>query len=210
MKKFAILGLIMIMLAVMVSPAMASVGNSNGQGNGVGNGHGNNGGNGDQDKKQDRAQNRDQTRDQLRESHRSLNSHSNQEHRRMRTPFYLQGTISAIDTGAGILTVNLIHGNARVKQYIGSDLTLVVTVTTQIFQITQGGEISETLGTNTNGASELSDNGTPANRIPITFDQLEVGQKVAIHGNLVDSVFAARLITVYIRTGSEEQVNPEP
>lgn len=210
MKKVAILCLIMIMMTLMVSPVMASTGNSNGQGNGVGAGHGNNGRNGDQDKKQDRSQDRDQTQDQRHDRDRSLNSHANQELRRMRTPFYLQGTISAIDTGAGTLTVNLIHGNAKVKQYIGTDFTLVVTTTTQIFQITQGGEISGTLGTETNAASEVSDNGTPGNRIPINFDQLEIGQKVAIHGNLVDSVFTARLITVYIRAGSEYPVNPEP
>ncbi|OGN91422.1 MAG: hypothetical protein A2Y88_05520 [Chloroflexi bacterium RBG_13_48_10] len=191
MKKVAILSVMMIMLAVMVSPAMADNGNSNGQGNGGSAGQGNNGGNGNQDKKQDRAQGRDQTQDRLRESHGSSNNHANQELRRMHTPFYLQGTISAIDDTLKTVTVTLVHGNARVKQFIGTDLLLTTTDTTQIYQIIQ---------------NDQSDTG----RVPITFEQLEVGQKVAMHGNLVENVYTVRLITVYIKNPVEPPEDVEP
>ena len=198
MKKVALLSIVLILLAVSVVPVMAGDGQPNGRGNGVSAGQGNNGGNGDHEKQQDRDQDRDRDQDQLRDQSSNPGSARNghQEHTRMRTPFYLQGTISAV--GAGTLTVTLIHGNARVKQYLGTDLSLVVPEGTQIFQITQGDEISGIAGTDTS-VRDVSDDGTPSNRIPITFDQLEVGQKVAIHGNLADSLFTARLITVYIQ-----------
>ena len=199
MKKVALLSIVLILLAVSVVPVMAGDGQPNGRGNGVSAGQCNNGGNRDQEKQQDRDQDRDQ--DQLRDRDRSSNPGStrngHQEHTRMRTPFYLQGSV--VETGAGTLTVTLIHGNARVKQYLGSDLTIYVTEGTQIFQITQGNEISGTVGTDTSAASDVSDDGTPSNRIPITLDQLTTGQKVAIHGNLAETLFTARLITGYVQ-----------
>jgi hypothetical protein len=130
----------------------------------------------------------------------------------MRTPFYLQGTISAIDTGTGRLTVTLMHGNAQVKEYLGTDLTLQTSDGTLIFQITQGEETDEgteqtaTPTTNSNPSSDGSD----SNRIPITFDQLVIGQKVTIHGNLVDGVYTARLITVYIQMHLDQPAVEEP
>src|SRR4030042_6595275 len=196
MKKVALLSIVLILLALSVVPVMAGDGQPNGRGNGVSAGQGNNGGNRDHQKQQDRDQDRDQDQLRVRSSNPGAGGNGNHEHTRMRTPFYLQGTISAV--GAGTLTVTLTHGNARVKEYLGTDLSLVVPEGTQIFQITQGDEISGTLGTDTS-VRDVSDDGTPSNRIPITFDQLEVGQKVAIHGNLADSLFTARLITVYIK-----------
>jgi hypothetical protein len=196
MKKVALLSLVLILLAVSVVPVMAAGGNPNGHGNGVSAGHGNNGGNQDHQKQQDRDQNRNQ--DTVRNSNPGSGSNGNQGHTRTRTPFYLQGTISAI--GAETIAVTLTRGNARVKEYIGSDLSLQTNEGTLIFQITQGDEISGTLGTDTNAGSVTNDEGTPSNRIPITFDQLAVGQKVAIHGDLIDSIYTARLITVYITT----------
>ena len=57
--------------------------------------------------------------------------------------------------------------------------------------------------------STTSDEGD-SNRVAIPFDQLEVGKKVAIHGNLVDGVFTARLITEYIQTPVGESTGEQP
>ena len=196
MKKVALLSIVLILLALSVVPVMAGDGQPNGRGNGVSAGQGNNGGNRDHQKQQDRDQDRDQDQLRVRSSNPGAGGNGNHEHTRMRTPFYLQGTISAV--GAGTLTVTLTHGNARVKEYLGTDLSLVVPEGTQIFQITQGDEISGTLGTDTS-VRDVSDDGTPSNRIPITLDQLTTGQKVAIHGNLAETLFTARLITGYVQ-----------
>jgi hypothetical protein len=211
MKKVALLSLVLLLMAVSVSPAMAGDGQNNGQGNPVNAGHGNNGGKGDQEKQkdQDKTQDRDRDReqDQLHDMSRSSSHNGHREHTRMRTPFYLQGTISAL--GDGTITVTLTHGNAQVKESIGKDLEIQTNEGTQIFQITQGGEISGTVGTDTSAASDVSNDETPANRVPIPFEDLQVGQRVAIHGNLVDSILTARLITIYVRAPDGEPY-PEP
>jgi hypothetical protein len=211
MKKVALLSLVLILMAVSVAPAMAGDGQNNGQGNPVNAGHGNNGGKGDQEKQkdQDKTQDRDRDRDQDQphDMSRSSSHNGHQEHTRMRTPFYLQGTISAL--GDGTITVTLTHGNAQVKESIGKDLEIQTNESTQIFQITQGGEISGTVGSDTSAVSDVSNDGTPANRVPIPFGDLKVGQRVAIHGNLVDSILTARLITVYVRAPDGEPY-PEP
>jgi len=206
MKKISLLIVVLILLAVSVVPVMAAGGNPNGHGNGNSAGQGNGGGNRDHQKQQDRDQDRNQERDK--NSNPSSGGNGNQEHSRIRAPFYLQGTISAL--GAGAVTVTLTHGNAKVKEFIGTDLTLQTNESTQIFQITQGDEISGTLGTDVNAGSNTNDEGAPSNRIPISFDQLAVGQKVAIHGNLSDSVYTARLITVYIQNKVEQPEIEEP
>jgi hypothetical protein len=201
MKKVALLSIVLILLAVAVVPVMAAGGNPNDHGNGVSAGQGNNGGNRDQEKQQDREKDRLQERDGS--SNPGLGGNGNQGHTRMRTPFYLQGTISAIDPVTKTITVILIHGNAQVKQYIGGDLTLQATGTTLIFKITQGDENETESGESATPAlssSESENSGEIAsNRVAIPFDQLAVGQKVAIHGNLVDSVYTATLITAYIQ-----------
>jgi hypothetical protein len=77
---------------------------------------------------------------------------------------------------------------------------------TLIFELTQGGD-SEGDGSQTGTSTTSNDTstgGSPSNRVPITFDQLVVGQKVAVHGNLAEEVFTARLITVYIRASTGE------
>jgi len=208
MKKVALLSLVLLLLAVSVVPVMAAGGNPNNHGNGNGAGQGNNnssgqgngGGNRDHQKQQDRDQDRNQDRD--RSSNPGSGGNGNQGHGQVRGPFYLQGTISGI--AGETITVTVTHGNAKVKEYIGSDLTIQTNESTQIFQITQGDEISGTVVTDVSTGSDINDDGTPSNRIPITFDQLAVGQKVAIHGNLADNVFTARLITVYIRVTVEQ------
>jgi len=209
MKKVALLSLVLLLMAVSVAPAMAGDGQNNGQGNPVNAGHGNNGGKGDQEKQkdQDKTQDRDREQDQLHDMSRSSSHNGHREHTRMRTPFYLQGTISAL--GDGTITVTLTHGNAQVKESIGKDLDIQTNEGTQIFQITQGGEISGTVGTDTSAASDVSNDETPANRVPISFEDLQGGQRVAIHGNLVDSILTARLITVYVRAPDGEPY-PEP
>ena len=199
MKKVILISLVLILLAVSVVPVMAANGASNGNGNGGGVGQGNGGGDQDRDQDQDREQNKlhkqDKAADRL--------ASRVQNHTRMRTPFYLQGTIETIIAATDTITVTLVHGNAAVKQYIGTELTLLVPDGTPIFKIVQGGtETGTSTATGTNG------NGTPGNRVPIPFEQLAVDQKVAIHGNLVNGVYIARLITVYIRAGETTAQNP--
>ena len=210
MKKVTLLSLVLILLAASVVPVMAAGNPPNG--NGVSNGQGSSGGDQDQTRQQDRSQNHRQNQDRIKIRARDASSVSafiksgNQEHGRMRTPFYLQGVIFATDGATGMLTITLVHGNAQVKQYLGTELVLQTNEATQIFKITQGGEISGALAPDVSSENVY---GMPGNRVPIPFDQLEVGQKVAIHGDLVDGVFNARLITVYIRTLSGQE-NVEP
>ena len=197
MKKITILTIVLVLLAVSVVPVMAKD-HPNGHGNGANAGHGNSSGVNPGDREQLRQQ--DQDRDT---NHGASGNHGQM---RMRTPFYLQGTIKAIT--AKTITVTLIHGNARVKRYIGKELTLQINDSTLIFQITQGDENgSETEGTET---PTLSSDETQSNRIPITFDKLVAGQKVAIHGNLVDNVYTARLITVYLQASVGESTGEQP
>jgi hypothetical protein len=204
MKKITLLGLVLLLLAVSVVPVMAKDGTSNGQGNGVGTGQGNNKGN--------HGQGGDQTHDRQQDRDSNPGSHGNSSANRTRRPFYLQGTISAIDTAAKTITVTVFHGNAPVKQFLGTDLLLHTNEGMLIFLITQGGDSEgDAAQTGTSTTSDnTTNNGSPANRVPITFDQLEVGQKVAIHGNLVEGVFTARLITVYIRATDGEPDSDQP
>jgi hypothetical protein len=186
MKKVIYLSFILILLAVLPVPVMAKgPNNGNDHGNGVSGEQGN-------------------QQNQGKHVNNGLGGNGNHGQTRMRTPFYLQGTISGVDTGAKTLTVTLVHGNAQVKQYIGTNLALQANDTTLIFKITQG---------NNNG-SETGQTATPtltsdesnSNRLPITFDQLAVGQKVAIHGNLLDGVYTVRLITVYLQAPIGESI----
>ncbi len=198
MKKVALLGLIIILLAVSVVPVMAA-GPNNGHGNGGNSGQGNSAGD------QTKQQNKDKTRLQDQENKTNRGMGRNGSHGRTRTPFYLQGTISA--TTGNTITVTLIHGNSQVKPFFSTGLTVQVTGSTRIFQLTQGGEGEATgeSGAPTTGEDlsiTNSDDEKPGNKVPITFEQL-IGlgkQKVAIHGNVVAGVFIATKITVYIQT----------
>jgi hypothetical protein len=200
MKKVTLLSLVLILLAVSVAPVMAA-GPNNGHGNGGSAGQGNGNGNQDQTRQQDKDQNRN--RDRVRINTPGSGGNGNREHARMRTPFYLQGTITA--TTASTITVTLIHGNAQVKQYFSTGLTVQITASTKLFKLTHGGEGEDTAESGVPATSEESpapnsDEDTPGNRVPTTPDQLQIGQKVAIHGNVVANVFNATLITVYIQT----------
>jgi hypothetical protein len=217
MKKVAVLSLVIILMAVLVVPVMAK-GSSNGHGSEVGSSpgnssaadSGNNSAAGQQNQSREQNQENEQNLGNLQNQERNANAHDNgntfgnQQQTRTRTPFYLQGTISVLDASAKTITFTLIHGNAQVKQYLGLDLSMQATDTTLIFKITQGYENETGSG---ESATPIVSNSetmygarTGANRLAIPFDQLEVGQKVAIHGNLVDNVYTITLITVYIQT----------
>ena len=47
-------------------------------------------------------------------------------------------------------------------------------------------------------ATNSNDENTPGNKELISFDELVKGEYVAIHGNVVNGVFTARVITVYL------------
>lgn len=211
MKKVTLLGVILILLAFSVVPVMAAGNQGNGHGNGHGNGQGNgvsagqtqNEGNNDQTRDRDQTKTRDQTR--LNNLGRGANrgARGNQNSTRMRTPFYLQGIVTAIKPSTttpmtDTLTISLIHSSAQVKKFFTTEITITVPTNTQIFQLTQGIE-----NENENGEEE----GMPGNRVPITlavFNQLALNHKVAIHGNVINGVYTARLITLYIQTPTTE------
>jgi hypothetical protein len=184
MKKITYLGIVLILLAALAVPAMAkSPGNGNsantGHGNGAGSGQevsagqgrGNHGNHGNQNNQGNRGNN-------------GARGNGNQGQNHPNTPFYLKGTITAVFSDTQTISVTLTQGNAMVKPFIGKDLSIKTTTDTQIFKITQGEDDQSGEG--------------DANRVTIPFDQLAVGQRVAIHGNLMDGVYTARLITVYI------------
>jgi hypothetical protein len=208
MKKITILGTILIMLAFLVVPAMAK---SPFTGNDSGNpGKGNNPtvteeapGHGNGNAHQNQNANANQHSQQNQEKH----ANGNQNSSRVRTPFYLQGTISSIDATDMTITVTLTHGNARVKEYLGSQLSLQASDATQIYKIDQTEQDgSETGASNTPSDSENENGEEGPNRVAITFDQLAAGDIVAIHGNLVDGIYNARLVTVYVRAPEGEPV----
>jgi Sec-independent protein translocase protein TatA len=202
MKKLTTIGIILILLAVMVVPAMAkspitgSDSGNSGKGNSpavteVANGQGN--GNSQHNKEKEQNQhaqaNQHSQQNQEQEMDQEHNTNGNHFSTPVRTPFYLQGTISAVDPISMTVTVTLTQGNARVKEYIGTELILQASDTTQIYKINQMDENEE----------------EGPNRLAIAFDQLAEGDIVAIHGNLVDGIYNARLITVYVRAPLGEQ-----
>jgi len=205
MKKIALITLVLVLLATTAMPAFAGNGNPNGQGQGASAGPAEPRDNENQEneknteKEKNKAPGLQKEKNQLKEKNfNGEEKFKNQAQTKwMYTPFYLQGNIIAIDTGTGTLTVNLFHANAKVREFLGTDLVIKVNESTDIFQITQGDGSSE--GSSDDASDSLSDDGD-SNRVPITFDQLVVGNKVAIHGRLVDPDYTARLITMYLVT----------
>ena len=190
MKKVTIIGIVLIMLAVSVVPVMAKDpphGNGNPNNTGQGNSTGVNPGDSDQERQQK----------QDRQTNNSGKVNGNHGDARMRTPFYLQGIISAVDSGAKTITVTLIHGNAKVKEFIGTDLVIKTTDATLIYQVTQGDEGESGTGETTEPVLSTSEDDT--GRVPKTFADLAIGQKVAIHGRLLVNDYTARLITFYVQ-----------
>ena len=198
MKKLTMLGIVLILVAASVVPVMAKQSNpgqgnqdKTGQGSSAGafpggknhNGHGNPNG-----KSGNTAQ-------------------GNGNHGARRMPFYLQGTITAIDPTARTITVAVVHANARAKQYIGTDMTLQTSDTTLYFQVVQAGDEGASAASSESAAA-LSNDENDLGRHAFTFEQLAVGQKVAVHGNLVNNVYTATLITVYTPETPEGNTGP--
>ncbi len=251
MKKVAYLGIILILLAVLAVPAMAKSPHNNGNGNGISGGKSSTGET-PVDQIAGNQANHHNQHNQGDKGNNGARGQGNKGQTHPNTPFYLQGTIKSVDTGAKTVTVTLTHGNAMVKQFIGMDLTIKATVATQIYKITQGvdnesgggesttpvlssseqnsgaesessaeGENDEADGeksaTNVLSSSESTSSSESAtsdegdsNRVAIPFDQLAAGQEVAIHGYLVNGVYTARLITVYIQMPVGESAGEQP
>ena len=84
--------------------------------------------------------------------------------------FALVGTITAI--GSDTITVQVVDGNRFVEPYIGGELTVQLTGSTNYFEW------------------------DPDGRLPIDFDEVEVGDTTSIHGTVADDVFTADRVTV--------------
>ena len=208
MKKVALLGLVLILLAASAVPVLAAGNGSNGNGNGNGHGNGVSAGQTDNQGNGDQTRDRDQIR--LSKPNKSPNRGASgaQNNMRMRTPFYLQGTLTAVNTGTMTVTVSLTHGSAPVKLYIGNTLNLQASTTTMIFKLTQGDESED--ATQGSTSSSVNDDEGPSAKVAISLADLanlvNDHPDVAIHGNLVNNVFTVRLITVYIRPPLGETV----
>ena len=210
MKKIAFFGVILVLLAASAVPVLArSPGNNNGNAGDEGNALSQTVAQRAQQHEEHQVQDRNQeqgtqhaqnnNQNQFTESNGMGNGNQMQLSRR-RTPIYLQGTITAIDPSMQTVTVNLTHGNAQLKASIGMTLTLQADDSTQIYKIIQGHDDHKT-GTSMGIAKSTRQNngeqGT-GNRLAITFDQLLVNDIVAIHGDLVEGVYQATLVTVYV------------
>ena len=205
MKKITLLGIVFILLAFSAVPVLAA-GSNHGQGKGVKSGQTNTVGDQNQVRQQDKVQSGNNGHG--RKNAPGLVGRGNLTSKRMQTPFYLQGTISAIDTISDTLTISVTQGNAQVKSYIGLDLTLSASQSTDIFKITQGDEITETESAATSASSTNDE--TSGNRVAITFGDLAVGDSVAIHGRVVGGVYQATLITVYVNTPTSQLETGQP
>jgi len=199
MKKFTLIGLVIVLLAFSAIPVFAAGPNN---GHGKGNGAGQNSSTGDrtQTRQQDKDQNRNNSHG--RSSNPGAKGSRSQSNSRMRTPFYLQGTIKSINTANRTVTITVVHANAKAKQFIGTDLVVAVPNTTMIFKIDQGDE-SESSKTvtpsfSTAPSTSPSDEENPGDRSAITFSGLADKDIVAIHGNVVGGVYTATVVTVYM------------
>jgi hypothetical protein len=217
MKKVAYLSIVLIMLAVITVPVMAKT-PPHGNGNGNSSGKDTSTGVNPSDQGQGNHSDHQNQGNHNNNGNNGGNGNGSASSTRNRTPFYLQGTIKSIDPGTKIITVTLFHGNAQVKNFMYTDLAIQATDATLIFKLTQG-DAGETTGGEAVGgesatpvmsSSEATSSGendsNDSNKVAIPFDQLEVGKVVAIHGNLVDGVYTARLITEYVRSTDGEPV----
>jgi hypothetical protein len=203
MKKLSVFGLVLVLLVFSAIPVLAAKPNNNGVGNGANNGQGSSVSQQARANAQARQQDKLQSRDRL--NNPGVGVNMNQAGSRMRTPFYLQGTISSIDTITPTLTISVTHGNAQVKSFLGGSLLVNITDTTQFYKINQLQDPGETASAAP--AANSTDDVTSGNRQVITFDQLAANDIVAIHGNVVGGVFNATVVTVYVRMPASQ---PEP
>jgi hypothetical protein len=175
MKKLALVGLVVVLLAVAVVPVLAAGGN-----NGHGNGQGRSGGDQNQTSQQDQTQ----FKNNGRAKSGNMGANRNQAGLHMRNPFYVQGTIKSIDTGNNTLTVTVFHANAKAKQVIGKDLVVTVLNPDAIFKVNQGEDTEGAPSTSPSASS--TDDGSSA-RQTISLAELKANDIVAIHGNVVSA-----------------------
>lgn len=88
-------------------------------------------------------------------------------------PYSLAGTIASLNPATYTVTVAVVCGNKLVKPFIGQNLVLKTTGETRF------------LLRNPDGTAT-----------PIAFEDLAVGQKLSSSGQLVDSVWTAKRITI--------------
>ncbi len=89
-----------------------------------------------------------------------------------RMPFNLVGLVSAVDTTAATVTVEVVRGNRVVKPFIGKTVTVQVTAATRLLRRAE------------------------PQAVPITLADLKAGDAVSVHGVLSNDVWTARRITV--------------
>lgn len=89
-----------------------------------------------------------------------------------RMPFNLVGRITAVDTGAATVAVEVVRGNRVVKPFIGKTVTVQVTASTRLLRRAE------------------------PEAVPITLADLKVGDAVSIHGVLSGDAWTASRITV--------------
>ncbi len=88
-----------------------------------------------------------------------------------RMPFNLIGRITAVDTGAATVTVEVLRGNRVVKPYIGRTVTLQTDAATRFLKKTETGTL------------------------PISLADLQVGDAVSVQGRLAGETWTAYRIT---------------
>ncbi len=103
----------------------------------------------------------------------NIHENSGQVGRHGKMPYALAGTITNLDPVARTVMVTVACGNKVVKPYIGQELTLQIAEKTRFLLRTPDGT-----------------------SMPITFEDLEIGQNVSSQGIQVDSVWTAIRITV--------------
>ncbi len=219
MKKVAFLGVVLILLAALAVPAMAKSPH-HGNGNSTSTGQQSSTEASSADQNEGNQANPHNQNDQGNHGNHGARGNGNQGQTHPNSPFYLQGIIKTVDIGTKTITVTVTHGNAMVKQFIGTDITIKATDTTQIYKITQG--VDDESGEGDSATPSLSSSEAPSsaeafasedgdsNRVAIPFEQLVVGQRVAIHGNLGEGVYTARLITMYIQMPAGESAGEQP
>lgn len=89
-----------------------------------------------------------------------------------RQPFNLVGRITAVDTGAATVTVEVLRGNRVVKPFIGKTVTIRTDAATRFLKKTSTGVV------------------------PITLVDLQVGDAVSVQGRLAGDIWTANRITV--------------
>ncbi|MCX8068611.1 MAG: DUF5666 domain-containing protein [Anaerolineae bacterium] len=89
-----------------------------------------------------------------------------------RQPFNLVGRITAVDTGAGTVTVEVLRGNRVVKPFIGKTVTVQTDAATRFLKKMEMGIV------------------------PISLADLQVGDAVSVQGRRAGEVWTAYRITV--------------